>query len=82
MKADAPRTVLLGDLVVAAFDEAAQYSTDPLEVSRLAAGAVMHALWRRRRRSFPSKRPPSLGGGGGLRLVSQRPPRGSFPRGD
>ena len=43
------KTALLGDLVVAAFDGAARYSTHPEEISRLAAAAVMHALLRRSR---------------------------------
>ena len=34
----------LGDLVVAAYDEAARYSTDPREVSRLANQVVIHLL--------------------------------------
>jgi hypothetical protein len=44
MMTNASRTVELGDLVVALFDEAARYSTDPREVSRLATGAVMRVL--------------------------------------
>ena len=40
------KTALLGDLVVAAFDGAARYSTRPEEISRLAAAAVMHTLLR------------------------------------
>ena len=46
MMTNVPRTVELGDLVVAVFDEAAHYSTDPREVSRLATRAVMHVLRR------------------------------------
>jgi hypothetical protein len=42
------KTAQLGDLIVAAFEEAAHYSTDPKEVSRLATMAVMH-MWRRAR---------------------------------
>jgi hypothetical protein len=38
------RTAKLGDLIVAAFDEAAVYSTDPAEVSRLATQAIAHLL--------------------------------------
>jgi hypothetical protein len=41
------KAVQLGELVVAAFDFTAQYSTDPREVSRLATSAVMHMLQRR-----------------------------------
>jgi hypothetical protein len=36
----------LGELVAAAFDTAAQYSSDPAEVSRLATGAVIRMLRR------------------------------------
>jgi hypothetical protein len=46
MTTNVHKTALLGELVVAAFDGAARYSTDPKEVSRLAAAAVMHVLWR------------------------------------
>ena len=41
-------TVALGDLVATAFDEAARFSTNPLEVSRLATHAVTHMLERSR----------------------------------
>jgi hypothetical protein len=41
---NASRTVEFGDLVVALFDEAAHYSTNPREVSRLATRAVMRVL--------------------------------------
>jgi hypothetical protein len=34
-------TILLGDLIVALFDEAAHYSSDPKEVSRLATLTLM-----------------------------------------
>jgi hypothetical protein len=37
-------TIQLGDLVLAAFDEAATYSTDPHEVSRRAAHTVNDLL--------------------------------------
>ena len=43
------KTVQLGELVTAAFDEAAQYSSDQLEISRLATGAVMRMLRRARK---------------------------------
>jgi hypothetical protein len=39
-------TVELGDLIQAVFDEAAQHSTNPQEVSRLATQAVAQLLWR------------------------------------
>jgi hypothetical protein len=44
MTTDTKRTVQLGDLVVAAFDEAAHHSSDPEEVSRLATRVVMQML--------------------------------------
>lgn len=47
-------TAELGDLVVAAFDEAALYSHDPSEVSRLATRAVAHMLLRQPGRIGPS----------------------------
>jgi hypothetical protein len=50
------RTVQFGDLVVAAFDEAARHSRDPHEVSRLATGAVKDILWRARRSSRATTR--------------------------
>jgi hypothetical protein len=48
MRTDTHHTVQLGALVVAAFDSAAQHSTDPREVSRLATEAVIHLLRRAR----------------------------------
>lgn len=39
-------TVQVGELVEAAFDEAAQFSADPAEVARLASAAVMRMLLR------------------------------------
>ena len=42
----------LGDLIAAAFDEAARYSTDPSEVSRLATRALAHILERTQDRSL------------------------------
>ena len=35
-------TIRLGDLIAAIFDEAARYSIDPKEVSRLATLTLMH----------------------------------------
>ena len=40
------RTVQLGELVVAVFDEAARFSTDPQEISRFATQTVVHMLRR------------------------------------
>jgi hypothetical protein len=53
MRTDVDKTAQLGQLVVAVFDEAAQYSSDPREVSRLATEAVMHILRRPRKTSPP-----------------------------
>jgi hypothetical protein len=39
------KTIELGELVLAVFDEAAQHSTDPREISRLATQAVSSLLW-------------------------------------
>lgn len=38
------KTALIGEIVVAAFDEAASYTNDPTEVSRLAADLVTGVL--------------------------------------
>jgi hypothetical protein len=42
-------TAEFGDLVVAAYDEAARFSANPREVSRLATQAVAHMLRHARR---------------------------------
>jgi hypothetical protein len=55
MKTNIQQTAQLGDLVVAAFDEAEDYSSDPREVSHLATRAVMHLL-RRMRKTWPAPR--------------------------
>jgi hypothetical protein len=63
------RSAQLGELVVAAFDEAAHYSTDPRGVSRLATQAVgdmLRGAQRRKRltsRPMRLKRSPSVDGG-------------------
>jgi len=54
MRTHARKTARLGDLVVAAFKEAARYSTDPDEVSRLATRVVMRIVRRAGRMSTPS----------------------------
>jgi hypothetical protein len=46
-------TIRLGDLIVAIFDEAAHYSSDPKEVSRLATQTLMHMLRAARRTLAP-----------------------------
>jgi len=50
------KTAQLGNFIAVVFEEAARYSTDPREVSRLATLAVMH-MWRRTRIALA---PPSL----------------------
>lgn len=44
MKTNEMNVSRVGDLVAAAFDSAARYSTDPEEVERLATGAVCMIL--------------------------------------
>jgi hypothetical protein len=44
MRTDMVKTVKVGELVVAAFDEASHWSSDPTEVSRLATRVVTHIL--------------------------------------
>jgi hypothetical protein len=48
MRTNVRKTVQLGELVVAAFDKAAQFTTDAQEISRLATRAVMRMLRRAR----------------------------------
>jgi len=45
MKTKIPKTVALGELILAVFDKAAEYSADPREVSRLATQTISHMLW-------------------------------------
>jgi len=54
MRTNARRTAQLGDVVAAAFDEAARYSADPQEVLRLATQALVHLL---RRSTVPNDGP-------------------------
>ena len=60
-----PKTTQLGELVAAVFDEAAYYSADPREISRLATRAVAH-LVRRSRRAVRVNRRLALHNRGGL----------------
>jgi hypothetical protein len=53
MRRNKNKIMRLGDLIVAIFDEAAHYSTDPKEVSRRATQTVMHMLQSARRRLVP-----------------------------
>jgi hypothetical protein len=46
-------TVRLGDLIAAAFDEAARCSTEPMAVSRLATQVVRYLVRRGGRTSVP-----------------------------
>ena len=48
MRINKHKTVQLGELVVATFDKAAQCSTNPREVSRLAVSALRRMLRRTR----------------------------------
>jgi len=52
MRKDVCKTTELGELVAVAFDEAALYSSNPREVSRLASGAVMRMLRHARKASL------------------------------
>jgi hypothetical protein len=60
MRTDTHNTVQLGELVVAVFDSAAEHSTDPREVSRLATEAVVGLLRRAQETSPSARRLPSL----------------------
>jgi hypothetical protein len=66
MRTHAHTTTPLGQLVAAVFDEAALYSDNPREVSRLATKAVAHLLERLRRSSHACRRSPSAGNGNGM----------------
>ena len=59
MRTTVHNTTQLGDLVVAAFDEAAQYGADPEEVSDLATRAVRHML-RHARKASTLLSPPEI----------------------
>ena len=68
MRTNIHKTVELGDLVVAVFDAAARYSTDPREVSRLATKAVKLML-RRARKLDSDRMDARCGKGPSLRLA-------------
>ena len=57
MRADLRRTAELGEVVAAAFDNAAHYSTNPRKVSRLVARAVALMLRPQRVRTTSSRWP-------------------------
>ena len=46
MTTQIPKTVALGELILAVFDKAAEYSADPQEVSHLATQTLSHTLWQ------------------------------------
>jgi len=46
MRTHVQKSAQLGELVVAVYDQAARFSTDPREVSRLATLAIAHLLRR------------------------------------
>ena len=69
MKTKVHQTAEFGDLVVTAFDSAAQCSTDPAEVSRLARQMVMHLL-RHARSTFAPVSPPDGTHQGGRHLAA------------
>lgn len=51
------RTTPFGELVVAVFDKATQYSTDPHKVSRMATRAVANIVRRARKLTHAPERP-------------------------
>jgi hypothetical protein len=53
VKEQTGETVEFGDLILAIFDEAAQHSADPREVSHLATQTVASVLWRLRQHKRP-----------------------------
>ena len=52
------KTASLGELIVTVFDKAASYSTEPVEISRLATGAITHMI-RHAHRSLDALVPPA-----------------------
>ena len=57
MRADLRKTASLGEVVAAAFDNAAHYSTNPRKVSRLVTRAVALMLRTQRTRTTSSRWP-------------------------
>lgn len=57
MRSRAHVTAPLGELIVAVYDEAAHYSADPREVSRLATRAVVRMVRRSRKALLHPPRP-------------------------
>jgi hypothetical protein len=62
MKATLRKTAELGEVVVAAFDTAAHYSTNPREVARLATRSIAQILRPRRRQLTPPRWPSFMVG--------------------
>jgi hypothetical protein len=62
MRTDMVKTVKIGELVVAAFDEASHWSSDPTEVSRLATRVVTHVLRRNRNKAHLTRSPAPRNG--------------------
>jgi hypothetical protein len=58
MRAALRKTAELGEVVAAAFDRAADYSTNPQEVSRLVTRAIALMMRTRRPRTTSSRWPP------------------------
>jgi len=65
-------TARLGDLIVAVYDIAAQYSKDPREISRLATSAVQSML-RRSDEPSNSARLHGRNENGGAKWVKRQP---------
>ena len=62
MRANLRKTAELGEVVVTAFDHAAQYSADPKEVALLATRAIALMLRPPRRSPTSPRRPSFLAG--------------------
>jgi hypothetical protein len=58
MRTQGRDTVPFGELVAVAFDKAAEHTSDPAEVSRLATSVVMDLLRRARIAVDPAPGPP------------------------
>ena len=70
MRTNAPKTFLLGDVVAAAFDIAAQYNSDPRAVSILATRTVMRVLRRDHTRPPPGQGAQFLPGASSHNLLA------------
>jgi hypothetical protein len=63
------RTIRIGEMIAAQFDEAARHSTDPVEVARAATLAVGHLLLHAQRILVT---PPPMAGGYTVRALYPR----------